>query len=42
MKKLVLGFLTVAAITATGFAGTETYSAPGKESKQVEDAELLL
>ena len=36
MKKLVFGFLTLAVVAATGFAGTETYSAPGKESKQVQ------
>jgi hypothetical protein len=36
MKKLVFGFFALAALAATGLAGTETYSAPGKESKQVE------
>ncbi|HEX4085943.1 MAG TPA: hypothetical protein VHY22_13600 [Chthoniobacteraceae bacterium] len=36
MKKLVFGFLTLATVAATGFAGTETYQATGKESKQAE------
>ena len=36
MKKLVFGFLTLAAIAATGYAGTETFQATGKESKQAE------
>jgi hypothetical protein len=36
MKKLVFGFLTLAAVAATGVAGTETYQGTGKESKQAE------
>jgi len=36
MKKLVFGFLTLAAVATTGIAGTEAYAPSGKETKQVE------
>jgi hypothetical protein len=38
MKKLVFGFAAMLAITAASFAGTETYSGPAKEYKQVQTA----
>jgi hypothetical protein len=36
MKKVVFGLVALATVTVTSLAGTETYTAPGKESKQVE------
>lgn len=39
MKKLAFGFATLVAIAATGVAGTETYSAPGKETKESKQVE---
>jgi hypothetical protein len=35
MKKVVIGLATLVAFTGASLAGTEAYSGPGKESKQV-------
>ena len=39
MKKLVFGFATLVAIAATSLAGTATYSASGKASKEYKQVE---
>jgi len=38
MKRLVFGFVALFAISAAGYAGTEAYSGPSQEYKQVQGA----